>query len=161
MGSFHLKAFKSFSNAFRAPVKLWLNSRDLRDMVSDLFLLLVFWVFLVSVSGHCFFLSCFKCFFFIGEFSFSDFLTTNWSESYPTFGSFGTVRKFSEAALVKVSAWKGLIPQLIGKQLLFWTTHKHFKSTVTRHLVPSPAYCSLSIAIAINTTFAIWRIMFL
>ena len=40
-------------------------------------------------------------------------------------------------------------------------TYKHFKPTVTRQLISSRDYCSLSIAIASNTTVAIWLTMFL
>ena len=69
------------------PLKIWLNFRDLRDMVSDCFLLLVvlvLLVFLVLFSFHWFL-------WFWLKFSLIQNCSTNPSESYPTFERFEKV----------------------------------------------------------------------
>ena len=85
---------------------------------------------------------CFFCSF--GVFGFGLSLLSevwkNFSEIVTTFGNFGNSEIFGKQRLSK-SCLEGPHSELIGKQVLLWTTHKHFKPTVTMKLLLSLDYC--------------------
>ena len=84
------------------------------------------------------------------------------SESYSTFGSFK--QKSSEifgSSPCRSPAWRASCTNQSESNSCYGLHINtfNFKPTVTRQLIPSPDYGSLSIAIDRNTTFALWLIV--